>query len=135
MPGLLDIAPATITVVVGQNALAVSGLSIAQLRDLLQRFPQAAGLLGKGLDVGLLMSLGPEVVTCVIAMACGAAGQVEAEAVAGQMVAGVQAEILSAAITLTMPKGPKVFLQLLEAAGLDIKGILSAAPLPPPSKG
>ena len=134
MVGLLDIAPAGVKLAVGDVTLNVSGLSITQLRDLIQRFPDVAGLFASGLNAKVLFEAGPGVAAAVIAYSCGNGGDEKAEAVAAGMVAGIQAEILTAAIELTMPKGPKVFLTLLGAAGLDTSGILSAARLPQPSK-
>lgn len=122
MAGLLDIAPVEKRVLIpiegGEHPVDVRGLTIADIRDLLARYPEVVGMFGKKLDAGLLMKAGPDVVASVIAAACGSPGKA-GEAVALTLGAGVQAEILSIVMNLTMPRGPAPFLALLKAAGLD----------------
>ena len=137
MAGLLDIAPVAKQVLVpfGEKEVAVDvrGLSIADIRDLIARFPEVTAMFGKGLNAAVLMKAGPDVVASVIAAACGSPGQA-GEAVAASLGAGVQAEILTVVMNLTMPRGPAPFIALLKAAGLDLAAASpSAASSQPPA--
>lgn len=137
MAGLLDIAPVAKRVLIpiegGEHPVDVRGLSVADIRDLLARYPDIVGMIGKKLDASVLLKAGPDVVASVIAAACGSPGPA-GEAVALTLGAGVQAEILTIVMNLTMPRGPAPFLALLKAAGLDLADTrLSAAASPPPS--
>lgn len=137
MAGLLDIAPVAKRVLIpiegGEHPVDVQGLSIAHIRDLIARYPDVVGMIGRKLDVKVLMKAGPDVVATVIAAACGSPGPA-GEAVALTLGAGVQAEILTHVIKLTMPRGPAPFMELLKAAGLDLADTkLSAAASQPSS--
>lgn len=134
MAGLLDIAPAAKRVLIvteaGEQPVDVRGLSISDIRDLLARFPEAVAIMNTGLTPAAVMKTGPDIIAAIIAAACGSPGA-DGEAVAVTLGAGVQAEILTAVLNLTMPRGPAPFGALLKAAGLDL-GALSAASLPVP---
>lgn len=128
MPGLLDIAPAAKRVMIptseGEAAVDVRGLSISDIRDLLARFPEVVGMLGSGnVKVADVMKLGPEIVGAIIAAATGYPGNEKAETFCKEIGAGVQAEVLAAAIKLTMPRGPGPFVDLLKAAGVDFQSL------------
>lgn len=134
MPGLLDIAPAAKRVMIptseGEAPVDVRGLSISDIRDLLARFPEVVGMLGSGkLKVADVLKMGPDIVAAIMAAACGSPGSEQAEAFCKEMGAGIQAEILTHVIKLTMPRGPGPFVDLLKAAGLDVTS-LSAISLP-----
>lgn len=130
MTGLLDIAPASKPVLVpsddGEVSVNVRGLSISDIRDLLARFPEVVGMLGSGkVKPADVIRMGPDIVAAIIAAACGNPGHEKVEAFARELGAGVQVEILTATLKLTMPRGPGPFVELLKAAGLDV-GSLSA---------
>lgn len=138
MTGLLDIAPAAERVDIRGIQVDVRGLSLTDLRDLIARFPEVVALFGKGLNVGAIMKAGPAVVAAAIAAACGNPGDKAAEAIAGDLPLGEQADILDKVLRLTMPKGPGPFVALLKTVGLDLATVLpgskvsaAASPQPP----
>ena len=119
MPGLTDIKPVRKSITVGEIDLEVGGISIDSIRLLLGRFPDLWAKIGTGMTADLLVSEGPVIAAAVIAAACGEAGNAEAEASAAALPLGIQAEILSAAINITMPHGPDPFVALLKSLGLN----------------
>lgn len=130
MVGLLDIAPVAKQVLISvggeEKPVDVRGLTILDIRDLIARFPEVVGMIGKGVDAGIIMKAGPEVVAAIIAAACGSSGKA-GEDVASTLGAGVQAEILAITIKLTMPKGPAPFIALLKELGLDLDTLKPSA--------
>lgn len=144
MSGLLDILPAARKVELptqtGLVLVDVRGLSILDIRDLVVRFPDFIAMLSNAKpDIGQVLAAGPVAVAAIIAAACGNGGDAKAETIAGELSAGLQAEILGATLELTMPTGIGPFMVLLKAAGLDLeklkaeKATLSAAPSSTPS--
>lgn len=122
MASLLDIAPATATVKVGDQDVALSGVSIKGVAYLLGKFEALRRIMaGQGADIlsaDLIMKLGPDVAAAVIACGCGLPDNAEAEAVAAALPAGVQFELLEKIYALTMPKGVRPFMDRLESLGL-----------------
>lgn len=140
MPGLLDIMPAAKRVMIptseGEAPVDVRGLSLPDVRDLLARFPEVIGMLGSGkVKAADVFAMGPDIVGAIIAAACGSGGVKEAEAAATMFSIGVQAEILTHVIKLTMPKGPGPFVEMLKALGLDVASLsaIASPPSPKPS--
>jgi hypothetical protein len=135
MATLLDIAPVAKQVLIptsdGEVAVDVRGLSIADIRDLLARFPDVLGMLEKGVTAAAIFKAGPDIVAAVIASACGNPGVKAVEELAASFGAGLQAEILTHVIKLTMPRGPGPFVELLKAAGVDLDKVSAAVSLPP----
>ena len=139
MAGLTDIIPVAKRVVIptddGDKPVDVRGLSTSDLSYIIARYPDLVSKLGGKITAAVIMKAGPEVMATVIAAACGDTGNEAAERVAASLGAGVQAEILTHVVKLTMPRGPGPFVELLKAAGLDLSHVAeaSAAILPPPA--
>ena len=127
MAGLTDIIPVAKRVMIptddGEKPVDVRGLSTSDLSYIIARYPDLMSKLGGGITVALIMKAGPEVMASVIAAACGDPGSKAAEDVAASLSAGVQAEILTHVVKLTMPRGPGPFVELLKAAGLDLSHV------------
>lgn len=142
MAGLLDIAPAAKRVLIPSDGkdipVDVRGLTIEDIRDMMVTYPDAMGMLDTGFDVATVMAQGPKFLASVIAMACGAGNNPDAEKIASELPLGIQAEIIGHAMTLTMPRGVGPFKELLKKAGLTLKspggGDTSAAKSPKPSQ-
>ena len=112
MVGLVDIAPAVETVPVGDLEVAVYGVSVHGIADLLRRFPELRKLfMGKLDKAEHLIDLGPDIVVAIIAAGTGAPGDKPAEDVARRL--GIEAQIafLDAILRLTMPGGLGPFVE------------------------
>ena len=131
MAGLTDIIPVAKRVMIptddGEKPVDVRGLSTSDLSYIISRYPELISKLGGGITAALIMKAGPEVMATVIAAACGNPGSQAAEQVAASLGAGVQAEILTHVVKLTMPRGPGPFVELLKAAGLDLSHVAVAS--------
>ena len=131
MAGLTDIIPVAKRVMIptedGDKPVDVRGLSTSDLSYIISRYPELISKLGGGITAALIMKAGPEVMATVIAAACGNPGSQAAEQVAASLGAGVQAEILTHVVKLTMPRGPGPFVELLKAAGLDLSHVAGAS--------
>lgn len=143
MVKLSDIAPAQKRVLVpagdgNEVGVDVRGLTIENIRDLLERFPEAISLFDDKMAVQTLLRMGPRFVAAVIAMACGDPNSEAAEEVAASWPVGIQVEILNIVIRQTMPRGLAPFEELLKSLGLDPntvrKASASAASSQPQSK-
>ncbi len=129
MVGLVDIAPATERVAVRGQEIEVSGVSAAGVAMLLARFPDLRKLFG-GRDVGMeeMMAVGGDLVTAIIAAGTGSPGDPAAEEAAGRLGIDEQADLLSAILRVTLPKGVGPFVEKLLALGavLDAGGTAPA---------
>ena len=115
--GLLDIAPATDTVQLRGQPVAVYGVSAKGLAYLMSRFPELRMLMtGKEVDEASLMNVGGECVAAIIAAGCGLPGNTDAEASAATLPLEDQADVLAKILKLTMPNGAVPFAEKL--AGL-----------------
>jgi len=127
MPGLLDIAPSSLTVPVRGTSIPITGVSATGFAVLLQRFPVFRELLtGREpkLDAETIFKLAPEAIAAIIAAGTGMPGSVEVEAVAASLAAHEQLELIQKIIEATMPKGVAPFVEALTA----IAGVLDAGP-------
>jgi hypothetical protein len=125
MVGLIDIAPRAETVDVQDAPVTVHGISAKGVAHLLGRFPELRKLMtGETVETEELMAMGGDAVAAIIAAGCGYPGDEKAEAVAGTFAIDAQADLLSAVIRLTLPRGLGPFVEKLTTLG----GILDAAP-------
>lgn len=123
MASLLDIAPAGRTVTVRGTDVAVAGVSATGLATLLRRFPALlAALSGGNLSAESLAEAAPEALAAVIAAGTGSPGDARAEAVAGNLSASEQLDLLSAIISETMPGGVEDFVKRLESLATAATG-------------
>lgn len=110
---LLDIAPLHEKVRLGDDDLAVHGLSVDMLVRLFQRFPDVRGWMsGTGVRAENLLAVGPDVIAAVIAYATTTRKQQadaeqmgKAEELASSLPVEAQVEILEAVGRLTFRSG------------------------------
>ncbi len=131
MVSLVDIAPATERVTVRGQEIEVSGVSAAGVAMLLARFPDLRKLFA-GRDVGMeeLMAVGGELVAAIIAAGTGSPGGPAAEAAAGRLGIDEQADLLSAILRVTLPKGVGPFVEKLLALGAVLDPAAPSWPRP-----
>ena len=136
MAGLTDIIPVAKRVMIptedGDKPVDVRGLSTSDLSYIIARYPELMSKLGGKMTAAMIMQAGPEVIATVIGRACSDQGdkpevRMRAEAIAATLGAGIQAEILTHVVKLTMPRGPGPFVELLKAAGLDLSHVAEAS--------
>jgi hypothetical protein len=133
MAGLLDIAPASITVEVWGKPLECYGISVGGVTSLMSRFPEVAALFQGGvIDSKRLMACGGEIVAAIIAAGVGLAGNKDAEGKAALMPIEAQLDLLDAILQLTLPKGVGPFAERL--AGLTNRLGAAANPAVPAPK-
>jgi len=137
--GLLDIAQSTRTVSIGKAEVHVSGVSAAGIAYLLERFPILRQLFA-GREVSMnpdqLMKLAPEAIASVVACGTGYVNSPEAEKIAAGLSAGIQLELISTIMEVTMPKGVAPFMESLTglANSLDASGKAPVGKSPKQSK-
>ncbi len=118
MVGLVDIAPATETVVVRGQGVEVCGISASGVALLLARFPDLRRMFsGRDVPIEDLMAMGGEVIAAIIAAGTGAAGDAEAERAADHLSLDAQADLLIAVARVTLPTGVGPFVEKLTGAG------------------
>lgn len=125
MPGLLDVAHSTRTVDINGVAVSVPGVSAKGVAILFARFPVFRELFSgrePDLSVEAIASLAPEVIAAVIAAGTGAPGDAETEAVAANLPALAQVELIQAILDVTMPGGIGPFVERLTAAMAGVSG-------------
>jgi hypothetical protein len=131
MPGLLDIAPSSRTVKIGDVDVGVHGVSAKGIAVLLERFPQVREMFvgrSQELTPDSIVTLIPDAIAAIIAAGTGSPGDPQAEAAAERLPVGVQADLLEAIIAVTMPKGVGPFLdQVMGVIGLVDAGPISTA--------
>jgi hypothetical protein len=136
MASLHDIAPAQRRVLVPagdgtDQPVDVRGLSLQDVSDLVARFPEVIGAFSGGMKndqiLPAILKMGPAVIAAVIAYACGAANDEQAEKVVATWPIGTQAEILAIVVKQTAPRGVGPFVDLLKATGLDLNMVRGAA--------
>jgi hypothetical protein len=119
MVGLLDIAPLSRKVKVGDDEVEVLGVSAFGIAKLLAKFPELRLLMtGQDVEVGpeRIMEIAPEAISAIIAAGCGYPGDEKADAFVSKLPAHIQLDLLGPTLELTMPKGPKHFFEQLQAA-------------------
>jgi hypothetical protein len=128
MVGLVDIAPATERVTIRGQEVEVFGVSAAGVAQLLARFPDLRKLFS-GRDIGMeeIMAVGGDLVAAIIAAGTGDPGDPAAEEAAGRLGIDEQADLLSAILRVTLPKGVGPFVEKLLALGaaLDASSAVS----------
>lgn len=139
MVGLLDIAPLTKDVPVGENNITVGGVSAHGIASLLSKFPELRKMMSGGnVDVAVddLVAIVPDAIAAIIAAGCGCPGDPKAEAIAASLSADAQADLLKAILELTMPKGARPFFDKLTATfrSLDVSVRTADTQSPPPLK-
>lgn len=133
MRGLLDIAPRTVTVDVGDVKVGVCGVSVRGVAGLLARFPALQTLLsGREVTPDKLAEIAPDAVAAIIAAGTGYPGNPEAEKIADELPIDAQAELLSAILKVTMPKGVGPFVEKLQGLGAVLN--LDPGPKAPDTK-
>jgi len=133
MAGLLDIAPATTIVVVGETEVVVAGLSVRSVASLLARYPELRAMLAQqagAITVDSLVSMIPHAIAGIIAAGCGMPGDADAEAKAEAVPLEAQADLLDAILRLTMPRGVGPFVARLRGLGEQL-GVVGRAPAIP----
>lgn len=136
MVGLVDIVPKSETVMVGDTAVAVSGISARGVAYLLSKFPDLRKLMS-GQPVGddiadAVMRVAPDAIAAIIAAGIGKPGDAEQEAAADQLTLEPQADLLAAILRLTLPRGIGPFAEKLAAlmgsVGSSAPGTPAVAP-------
>lgn len=128
MGDLLAIVPSSETVTVGNTAIAVPGVSVAGIADLMRRFPKIRDLFSGSevaISVETLLEIGPDIVAAIIAAGCGSPGNAEQEAVAANLPVMTQTRFLTAILKVTFPDGlgkaGALLTELASAAGLSLE--------------
>src|SRR5690242_8734885 len=122
MVGLLDIAPPSEKVKIGNSEVEVIGLSGIAIANLLARFPEIVKLIDNGsMSADNAIGMGGEIVAAVIAAGCGYPGDKKAEEVAARYSLNYQVDFLEAIKRATFPNGLGPFVQKFAklAEGLD----------------
>lgn len=115
MVGLLDIAPATESVSVSGVPIAVFGVSVKALVDIVTAYPNVrAAFSNDAYEVGNLVREAPEAIADVIASAVGHPGDKQYVEAAAKLSVEDQLTILDAAMRLTLPSGMPSFLERLQ---------------------
>ena len=119
MTGLLDIAPvAGAKVTIRDVEIDVNGLSLGDIAALIGRFPKLVEVFSRQDDaVATIMKSGPEIIAAVIAAGCGMTNDEAAEARAAGLSLEEQFDILVEVLRLTMPAGPRPFVEKLQKIG------------------
>jgi hypothetical protein len=106
MVGLVDIALAVERVTIRGQEVEVFGVSAAGLAQLLARFPDLRKLFsGRDLGAEELIAVGGDLVAAIIAAGTGDPGDPVVEEAAGRLGIDEQADMLSAILRVTLPKG------------------------------
>lgn len=136
MTSLLDIGPLTEEVEIRGTKLEVQGLTAGHLFQLFAEFPDMRRLLDakKGNPQDVMLSLAPDLIAKIIAIATGQPHNKETEAKAKTMGAGDQLSILAAVQRLSFPEGIGPFVdrvtKLLTSSSAGLSPILATPPLP-----
>ncbi len=137
MVGLVDIAPVTSTVPVRGQDITVTGVSARGIAHLLARFPELRALMtGREVALDDLLRLGGDVIAAIIAAGTGAPGDADVEKAADNLTLEEQADLLTAIVELTLPRGLGPLVERLSRLGLMAGGASAtqATTLQPPSK-
>lgn len=136
---LLDIGAPFENVPVGDKKLAVYGLSMENLIDLIQRFPEAGQWLGPdSVDMKAMLAAAPKLLQAVIASATGTPGDEDAENIAARLAIEVQLNIVQAVIRLTFKDGFGPFVERIAelsaiAASVNFGRVMATNSRPPSS--
>ncbi|RUV75927.1 MAG: hypothetical protein EOR30_17040 [Mesorhizobium sp.] len=135
MVGLLDIAPLTERVPVGNATVEVFGVSAKGVVSLLARFPEVRMLMvGKDVGIDKLMEMGGDAIAAIIAAGIGFPGDEEQEKAAGRLSVEAQADLLTAILKVTLPNGIGPFVEKLTALGATVGVAAAASPRVPATK-
>jgi hypothetical protein len=130
MASLLDIGPLTEEVEVRGVTLTVQGLTAGHLFQLFSEFPDMRKMIdskqGKPQDV--MLSLAPELLAKIIAMATGSPHDKEAEAKAKSMGASDQVAILEAVQRMSFREGLAPFVERVTALMMPVSTKLPTIP-------
>ena len=126
MASLLDIAPASKEV----HGVSVYGVSARGIAHLLGSFPELRKLMsGMEVDAESLMAVAPDAIAAIIAAGVGKPGDAEYTAAADRLPVDIQADLLSAILSITMPQGVGPFVEKLASLG----GVLGAQSVEAPA--
>lgn len=124
MVGIIGFAPAPQTFTLGDQTVAVPGLTFGHIRDLVARFPKFGELLeGKTVAGADVLNTVPDAVPAIIATGFGFPNDKDQEAAAARLTIGIQIDMIDAIITATEPSGDGPLSKKL-------RGILSVATPP-----
>jgi hypothetical protein len=132
MPSLIDafgndLAIERVTVL--GRTVDIPGVSARGLAYLLGRFPDLRKLMsGRRVEEQELLAMGGEVVGAIIAAGTGSPADERAEAFAASLPLDAQADLLSAIMKVTMPKGVGPFVEKLAGLGLLAGGPSNTEP-------
>jgi hypothetical protein len=131
MVGLIDIAPAVETVNIGGKQVSVPGISAKGIAHLLARFPELRKMMSRvEVSEERLFEIGGDVIGAIIAAGCGYPGDEKAEAMATNLPAQTQADLLAKILKVTMPDGIGPFVEKLMALGMVV-GVQEASSTAP----
>lgn len=136
MVSLLDIAPITGKVKVGEQELELRAITVRDVAVILARFPEVQkAFSGKDVDVSIAMREAPEAVAAAIACGVGKAGEEEYEQHAlNALSPEYQMDILQAILRLTLPRGFGPFVEKLNGLAADVSGKVPVTKSPKQSK-
>lgn len=118
MTSIMEIAPLTKQVKIGDAMLDVYGVSLNAAVDLCVRFPALQRIIFGGrdqIDAANIIQTMPGAVPALIASGCGMHGKPEGEEKAGLFAIETQLDILEAVFEMTMPGGAVPFAKRLKA--------------------
>ena len=118
MPGLnlADLAPMSEDVAIGENTVAVYGISAKAGLKIFERFPKILGMIsGEGFNLGTFLTVAPDAVAAIIAAATGCPGDDRAEEAAGDLGLETQFDMLEAIGRLTFTRGFAPFAERIVA--------------------
>src|SRR5258708_840675 len=129
MTSLLDIAPASEKVQVGEHEVDCYGISAKGVAYLLGRFPDLQKMMqGEQVGTEQLVALAPDAVSAIIAAGTGCPGDKKAEQAAERLPVAVQLELLSAILRLTLPDGVRPFVDKLTALTAELDAVSGKVP-------
>ncbi|MEN6306092.1 MAG: hypothetical protein ABFD96_25425 [Armatimonadia bacterium] len=117
MVGLLDIAPVAETVSIRGSDIAVNGLSLTDIRDLLVTFPDAPALFADGVNAAALLAAAPDLVAAAICLATGYKATKDEREAVKRLPAGDQVKLVNAIVKLSAPDGIGPFVELIVSLG------------------
>lgn len=122
-PGLnlIDLAPMSEDVPIGDSYLTVHGVSAKTGLEIFKRFPKALGMVtGQGFNLGAFLSVAPDAVAAIIAAAAGYLGDAKAEEAAGALSVETQFDLLEAIGRLTFTRGFAPFAERIMALAGEV---------------
>lgn len=116
MTSLTDIAPNSQRVMLGNDNVTVSGISVKGIAVLFGKFPALRALFtGQSVDMDAdsLIKLAPDAIAAILACGTGKPGDEAEEKAAENLPIVYQAALLDKIITLTLPSGVGPFVEMV----------------------